>query len=125
MSAALSRRILGDLLKDYGKYTQRNVNDQVNALIKDTNYPKRVKDNLHYLREIANFSAHTLKEVGTGEIIEVTRDDANWCLDMIDLLFDCFIIEPAKDQRIHQAWDAKIASAGRDSIKRLLQDDQL
>jgi hypothetical protein len=125
MSAALSRRIVSDLLKEYCKYTEKDLIRQVDKFVKDRRYPRKVRENLHTIREIANFGAHTQQDLETGEIVEVTKDEAVWCLDMVDVLFDCLIIGPLRDEQMRNTWYANIARTGRKPIKPLPPDEEL
>lgn len=62
MSSVLSRRILADLLKQYAGLTQFNLEQRIDAFVLDTTHPRRLRENLHYLREMGNFGAHTQEQ---------------------------------------------------------------
>jgi hypothetical protein len=62
MSSVLSRRILADLLEQYANLTDYKVATRIDKFIADITHPSRLRDNLHYLREIGDFSAHTMKD---------------------------------------------------------------
>lgn len=59
MSSVLSRKILGDLLEQYAKLKYNSLKTQIDKFIADLSHPYQLRENLHYLREIADFSAHT------------------------------------------------------------------
>jgi hypothetical protein len=124
MSAVLSRRILGDLLEQYADLTQFRLEDRVDAFIADVNRPREIRENLHYFREIANFGAHTQKD-DQQEIIDVTEQEAEWTLDVLDSLFEHFIVAPARDESIRESIAAKIEKAGRDPITPLPPDPEV
>jgi hypothetical protein len=107
MSSVLSRRILQDILERYADRKEYKLEDRIDEFLEDKRFPSSVKQSLHHLRDIANFCAHTKKEKATGEIIEVTPAEAEWTLDVIDGLFDYFIITPARDQKRRENWDKK------------------
>jgi hypothetical protein len=117
MSAVLSRRVLSDLLKDYAGYDEYTLAKQIDKFIADPHHPSNAKDNLHYLREMGDFGAHTKTDAATGEIIEVTRDEAEWTLDVVDGLFDYFIIRPTRDAARRVEMDEKLKKAGRKPIQ--------
>jgi hypothetical protein len=50
-------------LKEQG-YTQRDLNDQIEAALKDL--PSRIGDNLDAIRNTGNFAAHPMKSKTTG-----------------------------------------------------------
>jgi hypothetical protein len=118
MSSVLSRRILADLLENYAKITRYTVAKQIDAFINDTNHPSRHRDNLHYLREIGDFSAHTKKDA-KGDVIEVSAEEAEWTLQVISGLFDYLIIAPETDKAIRARIDEKLKAAGRKPIAKL------
>jgi hypothetical protein len=116
MSAALSRRILAELLKDFGGYDQYKLSSRIEAFTKDTSNPKGIRDNLDYLREIGDFGAHAQKDDVTGSIIEVEQAEAEWCLEIIDGLFDYYIVGPKRDEERRASFDEKVARANRKPI---------
>jgi hypothetical protein len=112
MSSVLSRRILQDLLEQFAGRTEYKLEDRIDNFIADPQYPSTIKDNLHHLRDIANFGAHTKTNKATGEIIEVDRDEAEWTLEVIDGLFDYFIVGPEKSKQRRADWDNKREQTG-------------
>jgi hypothetical protein len=117
MSSVLSRRILADLLEHYGKIKAYTLAKQIDKFVEDKSHPARHRDNLHYLREIGDFSAHTKTDT-KGNIIEVTPEEAEWTLRVVSGLFDYFIVDPETDKAIRARFDAKIEEAGRKPIKQ-------
>jgi hypothetical protein len=55
--------------------------------------------------------------VGTGEIIDVESGEAEWCLDILDTLFDFYFLQPAKTAertaRLQDKLDAKKPQAAK------------
>jgi Domain of unknown function (DUF4145) len=118
MSAVLSRRILADILQEYAGQTDFGLNDRIKAFVADTSQPSSVRENLHYLAEIGNFSAHTQKN-DQAEIVDVDRVEAEWTLGVIDRIFEHFIVGPERDKRMREAVGEKIKEAGRREIPPL------
>ena len=112
-SAALSRRIVQQVLNDQGGYEARNLSNQLQDFIDDATNPSHVKDNLNYLREIGNFAAHPMKSTNTGEVIPVEPGEAEWALEVVDGLFDFYYVGPARDAERRRAFDERIEEAGR------------
>lgn len=117
MSSVLSRRILADLLKQYARAEQYTLAAKIDAFIQDSQHPSRLRDNLHYLREMGDFSAHTQQDE-EQRVIDVTREEAEWTLKVIADLFDYFIVAPTKDERLRQSFDKKLEAAGRKPISK-------
>lgn len=118
MSAVLSRRILGDLLENYAGLTDNSLNAQINGFIANKSHPSQLRENLHYLREMGDFAAHTQTDE-LERVIDVDREEAEWTLDVIDGLFDYFIIGPKRSERMRTGMAEKIRAAGRKAIPPL------
>jgi hypothetical protein len=115
MSAVLSRKIVFDLLEQYAGITEYTLKGSLDKFIGDTSHPARIRENLQHLREIGDFGAHTKKD-GIGQIIEVSQEDAEWTLDLVDRLFDYFILDPDRDKQLRATWDKNLQDAGRKPI---------
>lgn len=128
MSAVLSRRILGDLLEKYAGMNQYTFAQRIDAFIKDAKHPLYIRQNLHYLREMGDFGAHTqVQQTPLGNasppaepaIIDVDRQEAEWTLGVIADLFEYFIVAPEKDKQMRAAFDKKMTDANRKPITPL------
>lgn len=117
MSAVLSRRILADVLKTYAGLTDYGLASRIDKFVSDTKHPSRLRDNLHYLREMGDFSAHTMED-DQGQIINVSKDEAEWTIKVVADLFDYFIIGPEKDKKLRDAFDEKLKQANRKPIDK-------
>ena len=115
-SAVLSRRVLADLLKKYAGRKEFSLADRIDKFNQDTSHPSGLRDNLHHFREISDFSAHT-QEDDQANIVDIDRDEAEWTLDLVDRLFDYFIVTPARDKEMRDKMDKKIEAAGRKPLK--------
>ncbi|MHB8380749.1 MAG: DUF4145 domain-containing protein [Candidatus Binataceae bacterium] len=120
MSGVLSRRILQDLLKEYAGRDEYKLEDRIKNFVEDTSFScSTVKENLHHLREIGNFAAHTKENNLTSETVEIGPDEAAWALDVIDGLFDYFIVGPEKNRQKRTAWEQKRGPQNPPSAKKL------
>ncbi len=122
-SAGLSRRILADLLLDKSGYEHHGITARINAFIDDRANPRSLRENLHYLREIGDFSLHTQKDDVSGVIIEVADEEAEWSLVVLDRLFEFYIVGPHRDNEVRLTFDEKISQAKRKAIAPLPEDD--
>ena len=90
-SAALSRRILQAMLEERG-YTAENLASQIRAAMDDTSpnkaLPNFIRQKIDAIRNIGNFAAHPMADTTTFEIINVEPEEAEWCLGIIEELFD-------------------------------------
>jgi hypothetical protein len=114
-SAALSRRILQDVLVNAGGAITRNLIDQIVEVM--PSLPKILAEQVDAIRVIGNFSAHPKKSIATGEIVDVEPHEAEWNLEVLDLLFQHYYTSPAEIAARRAALQAKIATAGGGKLK--------
>jgi hypothetical protein len=122
MSAVLSGRILADVLERYAGLSDFSLRARVDQFIADAKHPRRLRENLHYLREIRDFGAHTQRD-DQLEVIDATREDAEWMLEVIDGLLEYLIVAPEKDRAMRDSWDVKLADADRRPVEPLPPDE--
>ena len=115
-SAALSRRLLQHLLREQAGASQRNLFGAIQYVIDEGNIPSHIAESLHTLRELGNFAAHPNKSTNTAEVIEVEHGEAEWCLDVIDALYDHYFVGPAKTQQAKNVVNEKRKEAGLQPI---------
>jgi hypothetical protein len=114
-SAALSRRGLQAVLVDAGHA------DPISSLAQQIDQvrpalPSTIADALDQVRLIGNFAAHVQKSVNTGTVIDVEPGEAEWNLDVLDMLFDNYYVKPAEVQRRKDALNKKLQEAGKKPI---------
>ena len=116
-SAALSRRCLQHILRE--KAGVKNPNDlgkAIQEVVADPSVPTDISDSLDMVRNIGNFSVHPNKNTNTGEIVEVEPNEAEWCLETIEILFDYYFVRPANILRRRQAFNNKLSEAGKPTM---------
>lgn len=115
-SAALARRCLQNVLSAQG-YTGRNLVAQVSAFISETDptkvAPQSLRDTVDAVRNFGNFSAHPIDDKTTLQIVDVEDHEAEWCLDILDELFEHFYVRPAEAAAKKAALNAKLSAAGK------------
>lgn len=112
-SAALSRRLLQRLLVNEGHAKKRDLFDQIEEVLPSV--PSYLQD-LHAIRNIGNFAAHPSKNTATGEIVDVEPGEATWLLDMLDLLFDFYFVQPAKRNANMESLNSKLKLANKPEL---------
>ena len=95
-SAALSRRSLQLILREKGGVRESNLYREIGTVVDSGALPSDIAGNLDYIRKIGNLAAHpTMNEVA-GEIVPVELGEAEWCLEVIESLFDFYFVRPAR-----------------------------
>ncbi len=69
------------------------------------------------IRQFGNFAAHKITDQTTLQVIDVEPHEAEYCLDILDALFDHYYVRPAVALRQKQLLDAKLAAAKRTPTK--------
>ncbi len=115
-SAALSRRCLQAILKDKAGAKKKDLNDQIDEVVASKQLPSYIEDDLHAVRNIGNFAAHTMKSTATGMILDVEPGEAEWNLDVLESLFDFYFVAPAADAKRKATLNAKLKAAGKPEL---------
>ena len=119
-SAALSRRVLQALLREQG-YTGRDLARQIDAVLNENDpakiLPTSIKANIDAIRNFGNFSAHPITDVTSLQIIDVDPQEAEWCLEIVERLFDHYYVRPALDAKKLDDLNAKLGQANKPPAK--------
>lgn len=116
-SAALSRRCLQHLLREHAGIKEGNLADEIQEVIDSGQLPSHLVEAIDAVRNTGNFAAHPIKSKVTGQIVPVEPGEAEWNLDVLELLFDFYFVQPEVVQKKRQALDAKLAEAGKPPMK--------
>jgi len=114
-SAALSRRCLQMILRDFAKVKHSDLSKEIDQVL--TTLPSQLALSVDAVRNIGNFAAHPIKSTHTGEIVPVEPGEAEWLLDVLEGLFDYYIVQPKILQEKRDALDKKLAEAGKPAMK--------
>lgn len=119
-SAALSRRCLQAVLTGAG-YLQKDLAKQIDAVLSETDSRKALPSGVHSIldaiRNFGNFSAHPITDQTTLQVVDVEDHEAEYCLDILDAIFDHYYVKPAEAARRKAALNAKLAAAKKPPSK--------
>ena len=96
-SAALSRGCLQLILREKLGAKDEPLQKQVDWAITSAGLPSSIVDLLDVPRKVGNRAAHP-KLSKVGKIVPVEPWEAEWCLEVIEALFDYVFVLPAKTQ---------------------------
>lgn len=102
-SAALSRRCLQNIIHDQLGIKKRDLNIEIQEVIDNKLFPSDILDSIDAIRNIGNFAAHPIKSSSSGEIVEVEPNEADWNLDVLEMMFDYLFVRPALVQKKRDA----------------------
>ena len=119
-SDALSRRCLQAILRGQG-YAQKDLAHQIEALLNEQDpakaIPTALRGTVDAIRNFGNFSAHPVTDQTTLQVIAVEPGEAEWCLDILEEMFDLYYVKPAQAKARKAALDVKLAAAGKPHSK--------
>ena len=115
-SAALSRRLMQAILRDKAGTTKKDLFDQIEEVVASGHVPTHISEALHAVRNIGNFAAHPMKSTATGVIVDVEPGEAEWNLDVIEMLFDFYFVEPAVAAKRKAELNKKLRDLGKAEI---------
>ena len=119
-SAALARRVLQGILTDQG-YKSKNLAQQIDAVLDENDpvkvLPSHIRDTMDAVRHFGNFAAHPITEATSLQIIDVEPEEAEWCLEIIEALFDHYYVTPARARERRDQLNQKLAQAGKKPAK--------
>ena len=119
-SAALSRRILQAILNEQG-YESDTLYQQIDSALKEDSpgkvLPSSIRGTIDAVRNLGNFAAHPITDKSRLQVINVDADEAKWCLEIIEALFEHYYsTASAKGKKRLKTLDAKLASADKPSM---------
>jgi len=119
-SAALSRRCLQAMLHAHG-YKDKDLAKEVQRLLDEKDpaniLPRPIHGTVDVIRNFGNFSAHPINDITSLQVIDVEPQEAEWCLEILEALFEHFYVGPAAAAAKKKALDAKLKSAGKPPSK--------
>jgi hypothetical protein len=116
-SAALSRRCLQHLLREEAKVKHQDLAREIKELLDQGTLPSHIAESVDAIRNVGNFAAHPLKSKSSGEIVPVEPGEAEWTLDVLDMLFDFYFVAPALAKARRDALNQKLVDAGKPPLK--------
>lgn len=116
-SAALSRRCLQAIIREKAGIKRKDLSQEISDLLSSKALPSHIAESLDAIRNIGNFAAHPIKSTSTGEVVEVEPGEAEWNLDVIELLFDFYFVAPARTAARKDALNQKLIDAGKPPMR--------
>jgi len=115
-SAAINRRLLQKILHEKYKIKKRNLSDEIIEFISIEGIPSHITDAIDAIRQIGNFASHPIKDMNTGEIVDIEQGEAEWLLEVIEALFDFSFIQPKKLEIRRNELNRKLVSIGKPEL---------
>jgi hypothetical protein len=115
-SAALARRCLQAILASHG-YVGRDLVKQITSALNEQDasksLPTALRENIDAIRNFGNFSAHPITDQTTLQVVDVEEGEAEWCLQLLQDMFDHYYVAPARAAEKRANLAAKLSNAGK------------
>jgi len=116
-SAALSRRALQHLIRDAAGIKEGNLANEIQQVLDSNQLPTYLAESIDAIRNIGNFAAHPSKGTTTGEIVDVEAGEGEWNLEVLEMLFDFYYVQPQRIKSRREALNKKLGESGRRDMK--------
>ena len=116
-AAALGRRCLQNILRDFVKVKAGNLADEIQQVVDSGKLPSDLSESIDAIRNYGNFAAHPMKSEHSGEILDVLPGEAEWTIEVLEELFDFYFVRPAQRKKKREALDQKLKDAGKPPMK--------
>jgi hypothetical protein len=116
-SAALSRRCLQKIIREKLGIKKKDLYSEIQEVIDNGMLPTDILQSIDAVRGIGNFAAHPIKSQSSGEIIDVEPHEAEWNLDVLEMIFDYLFVRPTTIQKKKAALNVKLKDSGKPEIK--------
>jgi hypothetical protein len=117
-SAALSRRCLQHLLRERAGVQKNDLAKEIQQVLDSKQLPGYLAEDLDAIRNVGNFAAHPIKATHTSAIVDVEPQEAEWLLNLLEGLFDFYLVQPSRAKAKRDALNAKLQSAGKPPMKQ-------
>lgn len=114
-SAALSRKGLQQVLH-YLEIKDIDLYKEIDKYIEQIKPPSYILDYIHFIRQIGNMAVHPWKNKISGEVIEVTEEEAILSLKIFETILDFHFVQPEKTKAMLEKTNHKLAAAGKQPV---------
>ncbi len=115
-SAALSRNCLEKLLRKKAPVLDPenlSLMELISYIVDTGALSSELTTLLHYVLELSSFSATPVKNEHPGVIVDVSLEEAELNLNVLQRLFEVYYVHPAKNNAIKEVLEEKLRSFGK------------
>lgn len=111
-SAAFARTCLEKILDHENVPLKRNLEERIEAFLASHSLPSAFADNIRRIRTMGNF-IHLNESWATGNIVEISQEEAEFALNIMVSLFDELWVQPKRYAEIAKGFDGKVKEIER------------
>ncbi|MEN6568037.1 MAG: DUF4145 domain-containing protein [Veillonellales bacterium] len=94
------------------------ISKEIDQLLKRSIFPQEIANSIDAIRSIGNFAVHPSKSQHTGEIVPVEPEEAEWCLEVLEAMFDFYFVKRAEEQERREKLNQKHDAIKRTALKQ-------
>lgn len=98
-SAALARRCLQRVIREHLGVRAPRLYDEIKTVANSGSVPRHLADGLDRIREIGSMATHPAHDDKIGVIVDVSKDEAEWTLEVLEGLFKHCFVDPKEFER--------------------------
>lgn len=115
-SALMSRRVLESLLKKRLTDPPFTLEAKIDKAEEENLIPAEALDYIHMIRAEGNFAAHPNEYTDSGDLIDVSAEDAEALIMILDTLFEHWFVRPAHMEKRKALLKEKIAKSSKPNV---------
>lgn len=123
-SAALSRRLLQNILREELEINASSLAGEIDTFINLSGTPSYLAEAVDAIRNVGNFAAHPSKDINTGEVVDVEPGEAEWLIEVIESVFDFVFVQPKRLEERKARLNKKLKSIGKPKMKSKNNSDR-
>lgn len=117
-AAGSARRALHLLLRKFPlDVHEEKLHLEIDNVLNGSTFKPLLAPMLNFVREAGNLGLHPSLNPETDELIEVSHEQARLCLEVLEFLFDLFIVLPERTASQIKDFNRTLQSIGRSPIK--------
>ena len=116
-SAALSRRCLQRLLREKAHVKPSNLANEIQEVIDSGSLPPYIAESINDVRKISNFAAYPIKSERTSEVADVEAGEADWNLDVLEVLFHFYFVQPSVIKKKREILNLRLKEVDKKGLK--------
>jgi hypothetical protein len=93
-ASALARRCLQNIIREAIGIEKPLLSDAIQSVIDSGKLPPHISDALDMVKTTANFEKYPEKSSNPSAITDVDNVEAEWLLDVLEVLFDFYYVQP-------------------------------
>lgn len=98
-SAMMSRYCLQKILRRKGGIQKSSLKKELQDAIQEDSKLFKIKEQLKAVKDVGNYANHDSNDIETGELIDVTYEEADYLIEIIKILLDIYYVQSSRHNK--------------------------